>query len=274
MNRLPIRLIATDMDGTLLDHRGQIPPENVRAVLEAQKRGVTVAIATGRFPENAYLKLQDSGLTCPILGENGACIVDERLRLLAMRVMDRAAAARTLDIILAAGADSFIFGHKIICTTRPDAHHHSELSQRDRIVRLGIGYTHGPEAARDMLRGPVHKFYICGSVPLEPIRRALMDVPDISVTCSAANNLEVMPKGVDKGTGLEEYAAYLGVPMAQVMALGDYDNDIPMLRAAGYGVAMMNGSERAKCAARFLTADCAEGGFARAVEKFVLNGEE
>ena len=156
MNRLPIRLIATDMDGTLLDHRGQIPPENVRAVLEAQKRGVTVAIATGRFPEN------------------GACIVDERLRLLAMRVMDMAAAARTLDIILAAGADSFIFGHKIICTTRPDAHHHSELSQRDRIVRLGIGYTHGPEAARDMLRGPVHKFYICGSVPLEPIRRALI----------------------------------------------------------------------------------------------------
>ena len=140
-------------------------------------------------------------------------------------------------------------------------------------MKLGIGYVHGPEAAREIVLGPVHKFYICDNVPLAPLRRALREIPGIAVTRSAENNVEVMPRGVDKGSGLKEFAAYLGVPMQQVMALGDHDNDAPMLRAVGFGVAMGNGSERAKKAARFLTADCREGGFARAVERFVLNGE-
>ena len=273
MTDFPIRLIATDLDGTLLDHQGQMVPENVGAIRAAQEMGVTVAVATGRFPENAYLKMQDSGLACPIMGENGANIMDAQLRPLAMHVMDTEAAKRTLEVILSFGADSFIFGHRTICTTRPDGHHHSELSQGERIVKLGIGYVHGPEAAREIVLGPVHKFYICDNVPLAPLRRALREIPGIAVTRSAENNVEVMPRGVDKGSGLKEFAAYLGVPMQQVMALGDHDNDAPMLRAAGFGVAMGNGSERAKKAARFLTADCREGGFARAVERFVLGGE-
>lgn len=271
MTDLPIRLIATDLDGTLLDYRGEMVPENIGAIRAAQEMGVTVAIATGRFPENAYLKILDSGLTCPIMGENGASIVDEQLRPLSMHAMDPEAARRTLEIIRDFGADSYIFGYKVICTTRIDAHHHSELSQGDRIGKLGIRYVHGMDAAEEMVRGPVHKFYICDNVPLEPIRRAIKEIPNVAVTRSAQFNVEVMAKGVDKGSGLKELAALLGVPMAQTMALGDHDNDAPMLKAAGWGVAMENGSEKAKKAARFITADCREGGFARAVEKYVLN---
>jgi len=266
----PIRLIATDMDGTLLADDGRIPPENIRAIRAAQERGITVALATGRFPENAYLKLLDQGLSCPIMGENGANIVDEHLRPLAMHAMETEAAKRALEILLASGAACFIFGHRCVCTTRLDDRHHSELSHGDRARALGITYYHGPDAARELVSGPVHKFYVCNNVPLEPIREQLQTVPGLWITRSGDYNIEVMPQGIDKGHGLREYAGYLGVPMSQVMALGDHDNDAPMLRAAGWGVAMANASEEAKKAARYVTADYRACGFARALEKYAL----
>ena len=83
-------------------------------------------------------------------------------------------------------------------------------------------------------------------------------------------NIEIMPAGMDKGKGVRDMARAMGVSMDQVMALGDENNDIPMLRAAGFGVAMGNASEETKNAARFITASNAEEGFALALETYVL----
>ena len=266
----PIRMIATDMDGTLLDAYGLIPMDNLRAIRKAQEKGIQVVIASGRFPINAFLKIQESDLKCPIMGSNGAHLTDENLRTLATHAMKKDAAQQVLDIVLRSGADCFIFQENALCTTRLDAVHHSELSHGDKVRALGFTYFHGPEAAKEFVEAPVHKFYICNNVPLEPIRQDLEHVPGILITRSGEYNIEVMPQGVDKGSGIREMAALLGIPMSQVMALGDHDNDIPMLRAAGWGVAMGNACDAAKRAAKAVTADHRACGFARAVEKYAL----
>ena len=266
----PIRLIATDVDGTLMNSHGVIPERNIRAIKKAREMGVQVAISSGRFPENVYILLEDYGLRCPIIGVNGAKVVDENLRTLSERLMKTEAAEAVLNVLLDMGADFFIFGVQSICVSRPDGVHHSELSQGERIAALGFTYYRGPEEAKKFVRRGVHKFYICDTKPLPPIRERLRQVPGIDLTQSGTYNIEVMPAGVDKAQGVRDLAKALGIPMAQVMTLGDEGNDIPMLRAAGYGVAMGNGSLEAKAAARFITDTNDQCGFAKAVEQFAL----
>ena len=81
MNKpFPIHLIASDVDGTLLNSHGTIPEENIAAIRAAQEKGIIFAIASGRFPENVYVRIQPYGLSCPIIGVNGCHITDEKLQ--------------------------------------------------------------------------------------------------------------------------------------------------------------------------------------------------
>lgn len=268
---MPIRLIATDVDGTLLNNSGVIPERNLRAIRAAQQKGITVAISSGRFAENVYVLLEDYGLRCPIIGVNGAEVVDENLHLLKERTMTVEASRRVLDTLLRLGADHFMFASRAICTNTAQRLHHSELSYGDRIRALGFTYYHKPQDAWAIAeQGKVHKFFVCNNIPLAAVREALQGIPDIYLTHSSAYNLEVMPAGVDKGLGIRDLAEALGIPLSQVMTLGDEDNDISMLRIAGYGVAMGNGSQEAKAAARFITATNEDCGFARAIERYAL----
>ena len=107
-------------------------------------------------------------------------------------------------------------------------------------------------------------------MPLSIVRQGLSAVPGIDLTQSWFNNIEIMPAGVDKGRGVRDMAAALGLSMDQVMALGDQDNDIPMFKAAGFGVAMGNAAPELLAAADFVTLSNNEAGFAKAVEKFIL----
>ena len=83
-------------------------------------------------------------------------------------------------------------------------------------------------------------------------------------------NFEVMPNGVSKGAGLMELARVLGIDRSEVMAIGDNENDIEMIREAGIGVAMGNAVERLKAEADYVTLSVKEGGAGAAIEKFAL----
>ena len=266
-----IRLIATDVDGTLLNSQLKIPDRNLRAIHAAQEKGITVAISSGRFPENVYVLLQDYGLCCPIIGTNGADVIDEKLNRLSEACIAPDAALYALRELIRLGSDYFMFARQAICTSRETRKHHSELSFGDRIRALGFTYYHGPEEALTLAGlGIAHKIFVCDNVPLNRVREALGGIPGIDLTQSSANNIEVMPQGVDKGIGVRALADALGIPMDQVMTLGDEGNDIPMLRAAGYGIAMANGSAEAKAAANYVTDTNDECGFAKAIERFAL----
>ena len=271
MTFTPIRLIATDIDGTLLNSHLQIPERNLRAIRAAQEKGITVAISSGRFPENVYVLLQDYSLRCPIIGLNGADIIDENLNHLSETFIPPDCAQDILRQLVRLGSDYFLFCKQAICTSRETKKHHSELSYGDRIRTLGFTYYHGSEDAEMLVRqGVAHKFFVSDNVPLSLVREALRDIPGIDLTQSSTNNVEVMPLGIDKGLGVQLLADSLGIPMAQVMTLGDEGNDIPMLRAAGFGVAMGNGSAEAKAAARYVTDTNDNCGFAKAVEQYAL----
>jgi len=267
---MPVSLIATDIDGTLLNQSRVIPEENVEAIHRAQEKGIVVAIATGRFAENAWVLAESYGLRCPVIGINGGQIVDENLKEIQEKYMLPAACEKVQLALEEAGADYFIFGKKLVCTSRADVTHHSELSYGDRLRSLGIRYYHGREEARRLIKECVYKVFVCNNVPLMAVRERLRGIEGIQLTQSSPYNIEIMPLGVDKGKGIRDYAASLGIPLSRVMALGDEENDIPMLAAAGYGVAMGNASRLAKAAARYVTDTNDQCGFARAVSTYAL----
>ena len=119
----------------------------------------------------------------------------------------------------------------------------------------------------------MHKFFVCSNDRSDEVRAALQDIPGIELTRSSPRNVEINPAGVNKARGIEELAAFFDIPLSQVMALGDEENDLPMIKAAGYGVAMGNGSEDVKAAARFITDTNNQGGWAKAVRKYALSEE-
>ena len=95
-------------------------------------------------------------------------------------------------------------------------------------------------------------------------------LPDIAVTTSVPDNVELNHIDAHKGAALRQLADYLGVPMSATMACGDGLNDVTMLRDAGLGVAMANACPEAKAAADVFTLSCDEDGVARAIERFCL----
>ena len=273
MSSAPIRLIAADIDGTLIDNQDRIPERNLQAIRKAQEKGIVFAVASGRFPENVYVLMRKYGIACPIIALNGARTVDENLRVLSHHPMEPAAAAQVLDHLLALGSDYFFFTPRVVCTSGEKVFHHSELSDGDAIRALGHLYLRGAENAKAAVRETVYKFYVLNNIPLETVSESLRAIPDVYLTRSSQYNIEVMPLGVDKSRGVKDLAASLGIPMEQVMTLGDEDNDVPMLRAAGWGVAMGNACRAARDAARFVTDTNVNCGFAQAVEQFALQGE-
>ena len=99
----------------------------------------------------------------------------------------------------------------------------------------------------------------------------LEDIEDITVVSGAPHNLEVNLARVSKSSGLEALGNILGISMHSMMACGDSENDMEMIRDVGFGVAMGNGSESVKKAARFITKSNEEDGVAFAIQQYVLS---
>ena len=108
---------------------------------------------------------------------------------------------------------------------------------------------------------------------MEPVMKEALE-PGFAVFRSEAYHLEILPAGIDKGTGLMKTLEYLGIPREASISCGDYDNDIPMNAAAGLGVAMKNGCPEIKEQADYITFSNEEDGVAAVIEKFMLNGEK
>ena len=267
----PVRLIAMDMDGTLLDKQGKIPKANADALRAAKKAGVEFSLCTGRFPENASLVLMECGLSCPIIGVNGAEITDAPMgALLSYHTLADRAAREVLKALRRLNAQFFTFSHKLITTSEVNDVHHSEVSEGAILDKVGVRFAHGAEAVERSLDAGLTKYYIKDTGNLAEIGSALREIEDIELTRSGMKNIEVIPKGVNKGSGLRTLAGHLGIPMESVMALGDQDNDLPMLTCAGYGVAMGNAPDDIKKRAKYETARYDEFGVARAIERFVF----
>lgn len=273
-----IRLIATDMDGTLLgQEHDRIPPENVRALKEAADRGMTLALATGRLPDDAGFFALDAGLPTHILALNGNAWLSEPMgEVRDTRLLEPEDARRVRRMIEELSLEYSLFGvQEAAFGQRPEDLPGAMLvlgtflERRGGRTRIWVDGDH-----IEPLLDRASKFVVVGVGQAERLtrlrERVVAEVPGVEVTSSWADTLEIIPRGANKGVALTALARRLGIPMAEVMALGDNDNDVSMLEAAGCAVAMANATPAAKRAAHWIAPDHRACGVAAAVRALAL----
>lgn len=271
-----IRLAAVDMDGTLLNDRSRITRRTVDTIRAVQARGVVFAICTGRFFENVSILISDYGIECPLITVNGAHVsLSPFGACLRSHRMPAAGALAAFEALEELEARYYMFGDGFVAVRRNGDRHHSQTDFGSRMeTEAHTRYYHGKDACEAAARQGIYKFYAHADGDREMLRRLrsrLTKVPGISLTQSSDHNIEVMPLGIDKASGLSELAASLGIPLSHVMAIGDHDNDLPMLRAAGFAVAMGNATPAVKHSAHAVTLTNEEDGVAAALERYVLS---
>lgn len=275
-----IRLIAMDMDGTLLgEQKGVIPPVNAEALRRASEKGVHLVLASGRLPDDAGFFALDAGLPVHILGINGTVTMLEPLGEVAVAHFIPEADARAIWGMLRELGLPFSISsvHEVAFSARPADMAAAKLTQGTFLDRPGGRIRLWMDGTMvEPLIGRVNKFSVINpdTRKLARLREQIeARIPGAEVTSSWYDNIEIVPRGANKGSALTELAASLGILMSEVMAIGDQDNDLSMIRASGYGVAMGNASPSVQAAAKYRTGANTENGVAQAIERLVLAGQ-
>lgn len=270
-----IRLIASDMDGTLLNSKVQISERTARALRAAQEKGVIVSLCTGRFAQFGAMMLNNVNVSGPVVGANGGSIWDDKQqRTISSHPIPAAIALQVNELLRSLDVYYYVFAADTIATSETGKDYPLSHYWHDQAFtsRYQLTFGNGREYTLDVVGNDrAIKFF----VPRQPddihalISAKLKEIPGIYVTASGHNCFEIMKAGVNKRTGVEELAAMYGVDMENVMAFGDYHNDMPMIRAAGFGVAMGNALEEVKACADYVTDTNDNDGVAQAIERFV-----
>lgn len=268
-----VRLIATDVDGTLVrsDHV-TISPRNRAAFAAARASGIEVVAISGRQPYSIGAIVAGSPLEGPVIGSNGAVAVDlatrevyfeELLDLQAQWSMAQAmreAFPRVLMVSVRAAGNEYVAQHGYTGEKDPGAEN------------ALWPVTHRFAALDEVLAEPSLKLVIRDdAVPAEELLAVARDlaVPGCLPITSGAPFLEVGRAGVSKATALERYCAARGIAAEEVVAFGDNNNDAAMLRWVGRGVAMANATPEALAAADEVTLHHDEDGVAAVIEELL-----
>lgn len=261
-----IRLIVSDLDGTILRDAEHVDEKATALLKKYTAQGAVFVPASGRAPSSCRALFERAGLRVThCIGVNGAQIEDFAAgETHYMRPLPDETARRAIEIMQAEGLHICIYGHGLIAYTWETALEESrERSLFAAMRTYGTETIAGPDAAERALRGPILKTFaeFTGVGDREAFlraREACRALEGVTITSSWENNFEVMPEGVDKDAALMYLAGKLGVRREEIVAFGDGDNDISMLRVAGIGVAMASGDPAAKAAADCTAASVAE----------------
>lgn len=274
----PFDLVVLDLDGTIIHpyEAGDISPRVIETINAAQAVGVPVTIGTGRTLVYVRAHINHIGITTPVITTQGAMIGDPVSGAVIDEIDMPLAPARQL----AAWIDeigcvaTFYFSdkqggmHLIQNHTGADKDFEEyALGKADRIqpffVELFAAPDIGPPIKCIMINDPR------AGTDSEPLLQRKFG-PALTVTRTHEILVETTAPGVDKGNGLRHLCQLMGIEPARALVIGDSENDIPMLKAAGYGVAMGNASARLKAVADWIAPDITDDGAAVAMEKFIF----
>ena len=269
-----MRLIATDLDGTLLDSTSSVSPRTRAALDAARARGIHVVPVTARQPIGLRTIAADAAFEGWALCSNGAYAVhltDGRM-LFAEELP--AETIRTLAEALRASIPGLLFASvRDAGETFVAEHGYAEIA--DLTDHKRDPKTMGGVPLDEVVSAPSLKFVIrhpelAPSVLYDALRA--LDLDGFEATLSGAPFLEVMAEGVTKASGLARLCMHLGIDRGDVIAFGDALNDVEMLRWAGHGVAMADADDIVQDAADETTASNDDDGVARVIERILAIG--
>jgi len=245
INDVEIKLVALDMDGTLLNNKGRISQANREAIMAAKDRGVIVVLSTGRSLLTSREHADDLELNSYLVTVNGSEIWDENKELVERNLVNSEHIQWMWELSKQHNAKFWAINTvRTLHNELPEDLHNWEW--------LKFGFTIDDDTTREL------------------VLNELTAKGEFELTNSTLKNIEVNAAGINKARGLEVVCSRLGIEMKNVMAVGDSRNDLMMIKEAGIGVAMGNAQDVVKKEADWITATNEEDGVAKALQKWVL----
>lgn len=269
------KILFLDLDGTLLNSTREVSQGNRRALNEALAQGHRVVINTGRPLRSARIQNERLGFTkegCYLCAFNGGVIFDSyRQEIVYKNALPIETALEVIRMCDARGVHVQTYDlERVLVEPRWD----------DALVakycgRILMEYQMLPDFNTGLRERPPKVLAVSEEdrTVLEVLQREITEAfPEVDCFFSCDWLLEVVPKGVNKGTALERLCGILDIPVADSVAAGDEENDLTMILAAGVGCAMANGTQRVKDSADYVTQnDNDHDGVAEIVDKFLLS---
>ncbi len=267
MKKQQYRLLALDLDGTLLNSAHELPPANCEAVQFAAKNGVTICLMSARPPRAVFPVRDALGVDGPLACCGGGLILSGENRLADSRLTGACAQAvlhetqaRSIHLSVYRDLD-WLIGAK-------------DKWSRSEAVITGVQPTVTPLETQFAAWKPdegAHKLLCMGEKEQIDAIVPALEAKHLPMTLVRSKDeyLEVVPAGTGKDTAMHALCQALGISPAEVIAMGDHDIDAPLLRAAGLGIAMGNASPTARTAADEVTETCDEDGVAHAIYRHI-----
>ena len=289
-----IKLIASDMDGTLLNSNHKIPKNNIELIKFAQKNGIEFVVATGRAYYEALPSLNDENIKCDVISFNGGIIYDKNGNIINITPMKLKDLYYTIEILKSLEISYQLYTKNTIYTNSIETditayidlirangeepnEQHLRQEARNRLALGHITEVDNIELYLNQENNPAIKV-IGISNDLEKLKHAtelLSGNDNISVTSSGANNVEIMDKKATKGEALKIVADIHDINLRNAIAIGDNLNDQAMLDIVEYSIAMKNGNKDLQKTSKFITEKTnSESGVADSVMKLLKEKNE
>ncbi|MDL2232741.1 Cof-type HAD-IIB family hydrolase [Ruminococcaceae bacterium OttesenSCG-928-L11] len=262
-----MKIVFSDVDGTLLNSEHKITPLTEAAIKKLQQNGIPFVIISARSPSGIYPILAEYGFACPIISYSGALILDEERKVLFHKGIKKANAKTIIQTIEDNRFDLSWCAYSLdqwIVKDKSDP----RIIREETVVKAVA--TQG--CIDDIADAEVNKILcICNPAKIIEIENALKAAfPQYSIVKSSNILLEIMEAGITKATAIETLCGLWDIAISDAIAFGDNYNDIEMLELAGHGVLMKNAPEELKQRIKIHTDDNDHDGIYRKLSELNL----
>ncbi|HUO23383.1 MAG TPA: Cof-type HAD-IIB family hydrolase [Caulobacteraceae bacterium] len=263
-----IRLLLSDVDGTLVDQDKRLTPAAVAAAEQLRDAGIDLSVTSARPPRGLSMLVEPLGLTLPMAGFNGGLIVRPDLSVIESHPIDPGLARKAVDLLTGQGLDVWLYTDADWFVSDPKGEHvdrEAWILQFDPIPATNF--------TADQLAGAYKIVGVSKDIAkvaaTAPLAQDVLGA-GVSATQSEPKFIDITSARATKGFVVKSLAKHLGLTPAQVGTIGDMPNDVLMFRESGFSIAMGNASDEVKAQASALTDTNRQDGFAKAVRRFLL----
>ena len=264
-----IRLVLTDVDGTLVTQEKELTARAVEAVERLHEAGILFAVTSGRPPRGMSMLVEPLALATPIAAFNGGLLVSPELEVLEERAIPENLVAPALDLLESFGLSTWVYRGNEWLVLDPDGPH---VEREAHTVRFEPHVVESFEGATTDVAKIVGVSDDHDAVAAAAAEASEVLGDDVSASRSQPYYVDVTHPDANKGAVVRYLSRRYEVPLEEIATIGDMPNDVLMFAHSGLSIAMGNADREVQRAARRVTGSNEDDGFAHAVERFILRG--
>lgn len=272
------KIIAVDMDGTLLNDDKHIDDDNLDAINKAVSAGIKFVISSGRIPAGLKFYEETVAKKQPMICCNGAIILDHNKNIIYSKPIEKMQLLKIVDILKEKKNTYFhfydensIYGEQLKFSMESIEDFNKEIDER---FRLRVKLVPDSKKVIENAKFDINKIVVIDNdiAYLSELRERIDDIEGIETTKSDINNIEIISAGVSKGSALKILADNYKMSIEECIAVGNDENDISMIECAGLGVAVKNARDFIKDHANYVTEkNNNNGAISEVIRKFILS---